>query len=173
MNRFGWNLLILGGIGVIALGLFAGATAVADDDSGVRVEQKGKVRIVLVDDDGERHEEVYEFDTDQPRPFLGVSLGRAPDGGALVEHVVDDSAAQRAGLQEGDVIVGIDGDEIDTPSALTRNILRFEPGDRVDVEVIRDGERLSLTAELGERSWHDLSMGFDLGAFGEQTAPGS
>jgi len=168
MNRLGWNLLILGGIGVIALALFAGATAVADDDSEVRVERKGKVRIVVVDDDGDQHEEVYEFDGDHPRAFLGVSLDRAPDGGVRVEHVVDDSAAQRAGLEEGDVIVGFDGDEIDTPSGLTRRVMRSEPGDRVDLEVIRDGERLTLTAELGERPWRDFSMGFDFGVFGEQ-----
>jgi S1-C subfamily serine protease len=73
--------------------------------------------------------------------------------------IVEDSAAERAGLEIGDVIVGIDGDEVEGPFDLTKRILGSAPGDSIDLEIMRDGRRQTLTAELGEHE------GFDVEAF--------
>ena len=54
--------------------------------------------------------------------FLGVSLEEETEldsGGARVTHVVDDSPAEKAGIEEGDVIVSFDGETIRGPVALT------------------------------------------------------
>jgi predicted metalloprotease with PDZ domain len=139
---------------VTAMLLGGGAVVLAgdhEDSHHVKVDHKGKVHIVAVDEDGEKHEEIFEFEGDGPRAFLGVHLEHADEEGVVVGKVVEDSAAERAGLQVGDVIVGIDGEATDGPFDMTRRILQAEPGDRVDIEILRDGDRRTLTAELGER----------------------
>ena len=165
MSRFGRNTLILLGF---ALPVFlVGVVAVPAEEP--RVERDHRVRIVIVDDDGDRQEEVIELRDGEPRPFLGVNLGRADDG-ALIEQVIEETAAARAGLREGDVIVGFDGATIETPWDLTREVLRSEPGRRVDVDLIRDGRPETLSVEVGEtdRQFGSMSFGFDSEAFGEQ-----
>ena len=63
--------------------------------------------------------------------YLGVLLEEEtedPEGGARVTQVVDDSPAAEAGIREGDVIVGFDGEMIRGPVGLTRRIHEREPG---------------------------------------------
>lgn len=74
--------------------------------------------------------------------------------GALVVEggVRPGSAAAEAGIQSGDIILGIDGERIDREQALSELIRRHEPGDEVSIVVLRDGEELTLSAELGEIS---------------------
>jgi C-terminal processing protease CtpA/Prc len=146
-------LFVLAVAGTITAMLFGGGGVVlagcSEDCDHVKVAHKGRVMVVTVDEDGDRHEEVIELDG--PRPFLGVHLEEGDDTGAVVTKVIEDTGAERAGLREGDVIVGIDGEELDGSWSLTKEILKKEPGDRVDLEIIRDGDRQTLTAELGER----------------------
>ncbi len=88
--------------------------------------------------------------------FLGVHLKEEtehPEGGARVVGVVLDSPAKRAGLVEGDIVVGFDGDVIRGPLALTERIHTRKSGDNVELDVVRDGSRLRVDVELGERSW--------------------
>jgi predicted metalloprotease with PDZ domain len=73
------------------------------------------------------------------------------DGGVLVGEVVDDSPAAAGGLEEGDIIVAFDGRRIDDVHDLTRAVRRSEPGEQVDVEIVRAGERRTLAVEVGER----------------------
>lgn len=166
MKRLERNVLIILGIGA-AFALAWGAVAVAGERADIQVEEKGKIQIVVVDEDGQRHEEVIEFDGDHPMPFLGVMLDGSRKGGARIEEVIEDTGADRAGLQAGDVIVSVDGQKIDASWDLTQAIMRSEPGDRVDVEVLRDGDRQSFSVELGERD-HGFAFGFDTETFGEQ-----
>ena len=171
------NSVLFGGISAFAV-IWLGSALVfggPEGDTKIKIEHKnkGKVQVIVVDEDGNRHEEVIEFDSDNPRAFLGVMVEKATDGGALVEQVVEESGAERAGLQEGDVVVGINGKEVDTPWDLTRGILEAQPGDTVDLEVIRDGNRQSMTAELGEHEgWIGAFSGLEglgesLGMLGE------
>ncbi len=141
MSRIGRKTGILLGIG--AMLALAGMGSVLAD-----VESRSKVRWAVVDEDGTRHEETIEFDG--PRPFLGVGLERARDGGARIDSIVEGSAAEQAGLREGDVVVGYDGEAIETPWDLTRAVLKSEPGNRVEIEIERDGARQTVTAEIGE-----------------------
>ena len=70
--------------------------------------------------------------------------------GALVTAVSTDSAAERAGLQIGDVIVSVNGEPVAGPVELRNAIGLRRPGDSVDVEFIRDGRRRTIEAVLGE-----------------------
>ena len=73
------------------------------------------------------------------------------DSGALVTEVVPGSAADDAGLQIGDVIVEIDGEDVEAAPDVRDAITSHEPGDRVDLEVERAGEEQTITVELGRR----------------------
>jgi S1-C subfamily serine protease len=88
---------------------------------------------------------------DPERAFLGVSSGAAPEGGAEVGGVVDESPAQRAGLQEGDVIVEIADRPVRDPDDVSALVNSRRPGDEVSVIVERGGERRTLTVTLGEQ----------------------
>jgi predicted metalloprotease with PDZ domain len=121
------------------------------------------------DDDDDADDPVLFYSVargDHSRTFLGVSVKEEtghPEGGALIENVVDDSPAEAAGLVEGDIIVGFNGKSVRGPRSLTEKIHDSEPGDSASIEIIRGGSRQTLTAELGERQ--------GLMAFGVEGAP--
>lgn len=85
--------------------------------------------------------------------FLGVGVQSADDGeGVVITEVADGSPAASAGLQEGDVITAIDGDEVASAMALRSAILAKESGDEITVAYTRDGASSSAKATLTSRS---------------------
>ena len=95
-------------------------------------------------------------------PYLGIApgelnpaqaeeLGLEDARGVLVLEVVGQPAA-RAGIQPGDVIVGLDSHPVPTTAELTRLLrTRFRVGQAVQVRLLRDGREVTVTATLGER----------------------
>lgn len=85
--------------------------------------------------------------------FLGVSLGDRRDGGqgALIGVVEPESPAEAAGLREGDIVIAVDGNTVDGAAGLVAAIRDREPGDDVEITIIRAGETLTVTATLVER----------------------
>jgi S1-C subfamily serine protease len=85
--------------------------------------------------------------------YLGVSLGVVETGqaGALVEEVTAGTGADDAGLQPGDLVVSIDGAPVQSGGDLAAQIQTHQPGDTVELEVVRDGEQLTVSVTLGER----------------------
>lgn len=85
--------------------------------------------------------------------FLGVQADDvttdAGSSGAEITRVVEDSAAEDAGLQVGDVIIGLDGVPIVDWPDLIAQVRSHQPGDTVEMIVLRDGEETSITATLG------------------------
>lgn len=73
------------------------------------------------------------------------------DGGALVENVFDGSPAAAAGLAEGDVIVRIDAEPVSSMSELVVVLRTYDPGARVRLVALRDGEEVTREVVLGER----------------------
>jgi len=70
--------------------------------------------------------------------FLGVVLDRESDtDGALIDEVMEDSAALSVGLRDGDIVVSVDGDEIDSANDLIRKLRRHNAGDVLWLEVHR------------------------------------
>jgi serine protease Do len=90
----------------------------------------------------------------KPEPRLGIGVAHVgttlPDGtvGVKVLDVEEDSAAEKAGMQTGDVIVAADGESVDSSAALLRIRRRFDVGDQMTVRVWRQGEYLTLTLDL-------------------------
>jgi serine protease Do len=82
---------------------------------------------------------------------LARSLGLEDTRGALVGSVVPDGPAARGGLQQGDVILSLNGSRIEDNRDLTQRIGATGVGDTARVEVLRGGQRRTLNVRLGER----------------------
>jgi putative serine protease PepD len=83
--------------------------------------------------------------------YLGIEGGDAAGGeaGALIAAVVPGSPAEDAGLQTGDLVVGVNGDAVTSFGDLGVIIRRHSPGDDLEFTVSRDGDEQQLTATLG------------------------
>jgi S1-C subfamily serine protease len=96
----------------------------------------------------------------ESRAYLGLTLcGGVPGGisvqlaapGARIVEVMPDSPAEQAGLQPGDVIVAVDGTELDAEHSLSDLIATYKPGDQVTLEVEdNDGESREVQVKLGQ-----------------------
>lgn len=72
--------------------------------------------------------------------------------GVLVSDVVSDSPADEYGIEDGDVIISIGGDETGTVTKAVRAIKGYSPGDAVEIVILRDGGRKrTFKVKLGER----------------------
>ncbi len=78
---------------------------------------------------------------------LAESFGLDRPRGALVGMVEDDAPGAKAGMKAGDVILSVDGVEIDTSSQVPGLIASKKPGSNVQVEVWRDGKSQRLTVK--------------------------
>jgi serine protease Do len=70
------------------------------------------------------------------------------DQGVYVGGVNENSAGKEAGLKEGDIIISVDGRAVNNVSMLQEMVARKRPGDKVEVEYIRDGKTSKATATL-------------------------
>jgi serine protease Do len=70
--------------------------------------------------------------------------------GALVGDVTKDSPASRAGLQQGDIILAVNGEAINDANQLRLKIGVLNPNSRVDLKVLRDGKTQQIAVQLGE-----------------------
>ena len=93
--------------------------------------------------------------TDQLGEFFGVEDG----GGVLIRRVEKGSAGEEAGLRAGDVIIGIDDQDIASSSALRRAV-RENAGKTVAVTIVRDRRETEVSVTLPEKKspskweWH-------------------
>ncbi|MBA1147123.1 DegQ family serine endoprotease [Ectothiorhodospiraceae bacterium WFHF3C12] len=77
--------------------------------------------------------------------------------GALIAQVTPDSAADKAGLREGDVVVTANGEPVEDGSELAKIVGLMQIGDTVELEIIRDGERKTVTATVAESDARTVS----------------
>ncbi|MBE0401544.1 DegQ family serine endoprotease [Halomonas sp. FME1] len=84
---------------------------------------------------------------------LAESFGMENAIGALIADLDPEGPAAQGGLQAGDVIIEVNGEEVERSSSLPRLIGRGEPGSEVALTLIRDGEEISQSVELG--NWPD------------------
>jgi hypothetical protein len=141
-------------VAVLSAAFYVGATPAwsqEQDDEDNRQEQQQQQN--QQDDDDQDHRGHHERSgrNDHSQAGLGVVIRDAENGGVEVERVVEDSPAQRAGLQQGDRILRVDGQDVDSSQALSRLITRQEPGRQVQLEIIRDGQRQTIQANLVSR----------------------
>lgn len=81
---------------------------------------------------------------------LAEALGYESSKGAFVNQVMPDSAAEKAGLQAGDIIVSLNGKSINTFSELRAKVATLGAGKEITLGVIRDGDKKDFDVTLGE-----------------------
>jgi serine protease Do len=84
-------------------------------------------------------------------PELAEAYGLDEPAGTLVSRVEEDSPAEEAGLQHGDIIISLDGKKVANQRMLSRMVAKIRPKSRVELEVIRDGKRKTLDVVIGRR----------------------
>lgn len=87
---------------------------------------------------------------------LAESFGMENAIGALIADLDPEGPAAKGGLQAGDVILAVNGEEVERSSTLPRLIGRGAPGTEVELTLMRDGEEMTESVELG--SWPDAEQ---------------
>lgn len=88
---------------------------------------------------------------EKPKVFLGVML--AGEEGAteiVIQDVVPDSPAAKAGLKSGDIILKMEKKEYKEPSELVKAVRAKKPGDKITLVIKRDGKEMEISATLAE-----------------------
>ncbi len=80
---------------------------------------------------------------------LADGLGLGAPKGALVSQVMDESPANRAGLRQGDVIIAVDGERIETMRELPRLIADLPANSTTKLGVFRDGSEIAVSVRIG------------------------
>lgn len=106
-----------------------------------------------VSDDLIKHQEVV-------RPWMGVSLQPLSEefkeqfevkNGALIGDVFEGDPAEKAGIQPGDVIVKIEGNDVRDSDDFLRQIIEHRPGKKIILTVVRNGKEKEIEVKLGRR----------------------
>jgi putative serine protease PepD len=84
-------------------------------------------------------------------PAVSERYGVTATSGAFIQTVSPGSGAEQAGLQEGDVIVAIDGRRIRSAADVGQVVRSMQPGDTIEITWERQGEEQTGTATLGSR----------------------
>jgi len=77
---------------------------------------------------------------------------KVPDtAGALVQDVIAGGPADKAGIKNGDVIRKLNGQQVDDADQFTALVTNMNPGAEATLEILRDGQPMTIKATLGER----------------------
>ena len=118
-------------------------------------------RPAIADAEGMRRTpESFRFRMDGGQPLLGVEYldlnaeiaverDLALDEGALILNVMPDSPAEAAGLLVDDVVIAVEGDPVDARRTLRERLLAYDPGETLQLELLRAGEAHELEVTLG------------------------
>ena len=113
------------------------------------------------------------------RGYLGVSiqpvnsdmaeaLGVPRNRGEFVQSVVEGEAGANAGIRPGDVVLSVNRQEITPEQTLSFLVANIAPGTRVPVELIRNGERRTVTVTVGRRPSEEQMRQSQMFAPGEE-----
>jgi len=82
----------------------------------------------------------------------GIWVGRDANGNKTKEAVLPDSPAQKAGLKRDDIILEFNGEKITSQNSLPEIIQKYEPGDKVRLKVLRNGNIIYVEVTLDKRN---------------------
>jgi len=115
---------------------------------------------------------------------IGVRISDRTEGGVVIDEVVTDSPAEKAGLKQSDVIVEYDGERVRSARQFSRLVQETPAGREIRMAVTRDGQRRDVQVTPDERRGDVMisgdfdhfgdymrDFGRDLGSFGDRLAP--
>jgi len=85
-----------------------------------------------------------------PELASGLDLDKDTKG-AVIQEVIEDSAAEKAGLKRYDVVVEFEGQPVEKSNQFLNRVAMLSPNTKVEVVVLRDGKRKTFTVQLGKR----------------------
>jgi serine protease Do len=94
------------------------------------------------------------------KAFLGVVTEKT-DNGVKVTQVTDESAAEKAGLKEDDVITKVGDKKIEAPADLVSALADKKPSDKIDITYKRNGKETKTSATLTENKSKSFAFNFD------------
>jgi serine protease Do len=110
------------------------------------------------------------------RPFIGVAMQElsaemgsqfGAEYGVIVSEVITGEAAEKAGIKNGDVIQKIGGKKVLSPHELLLAVTNYQPGDKIEVLVRRDGKEHTFTLIAGQREGASIARSEE-GSYGRQ-----
>ena len=114
------------------------------------------------------------------RGYLGVGIGPVTDDfaaalglprnrGEVVQTVVDGEAAQKAGIEPGDVVISVNGKDVTPDQTLSFLVANVKPGTTIPVTLIRDGKQRTIKLKVGTRpSAEEIAQSQMFGDDGEE-----
>ena len=84
-------------------------------------------------------------------PALAARLNVDLRGGVVIARIPPGSPADRAGLQEQDIIVAIESTELTDESTLGKVLRSYKPGDTVKLRIVRHNRTVTVEVQLGEK----------------------
>jgi S1-C subfamily serine protease len=84
-------------------------------------------------------------------PELQQQYNLSRSSGLLIAEVAPNSPAAAAGLQQGDIVIKVNGQDVTDSAALAAMIRDMKPGDQVQVTIDRNGQEQTITVTLAER----------------------
>lgn len=84
-------------------------------------------------------------------PEIAEAYGVKDEGGVIVGDVFSDSAAEKAGVKRGDVVLELNGEKVKDTKWFVQKVRALAPGSSVTLQVVREGQKESLTVKLDER----------------------
>jgi len=90
---------------------------------------------------------------------IAAGLGLPKDRGEIVARIEPGEAAARGGVRQGDVIVKVNGQDVTPDNTLSYIVAKTPVGTKMPIEIIREGQRKTLTVTLGERPPEDQLAG--------------
>jgi serine protease Do len=83
-------------------------------------------------------------------PELASQFGLTDGKGVLVGDIVEDSPADKGGLQRGDIIVEVQGKKIDDPNQIRNMVAGIEPGQKIEMKIIRENKPITKNVTVSE-----------------------
>ena len=99
-----------------------------------------------------------EIISQEAEAFLGVSnIGTEDFNGVIIESVIEGTSAQVIGVESGDVLISVNGNEVNSPCELTSIIHDLDPGNVVNLHIVRNDAELDLNGNIGGRTTRQVS----------------
>jgi len=83
---------------------------------------------------------------------LAKSFGLKDTGGVLIAQVMPDTPAEKAGLEQGDVVIMFNGEPVDSVAPFRNKVALTKPGTKAKITVLRDNEEKTLTVKMEKLS---------------------
>ncbi len=91
-------------------------------------------------------------------PVMSQALGLNRHPGVILADVLPHSSAEAAGLQQGDVVLAIEGRPVTEPRQVQAEVVQRAIGDTITLDILRDGEKMQKTAAILERPKSPLAL---------------